>query len=431
MAPLQRPFRPLAVSLIRKTFLLSTGCALLVCGMQAAISYSIVQQRHAREIREIAATHVPLLAINVWDIEPEAVALQVQVIAEREGVGYVWVETETGQRFFSGDGSLLGKAESSFNIPYPRSETGSVGTLHIVPNPNSMLREVALYLLPAVAGYGVLTVLLCLFIAGLLARELQRPLQSIADFVTRLTPQSLTKPLRLQRVWQSHRDEIDLVADGFRTLQGGISAHIENLDQLVAERTQDLENALRSLQRLAMTDPLTDCFNRRHFDERFPMEVERAQRYGRPLSIMFCDVDHFKRVNDCFGHAFGDEVLRGLAGCFKGDLRSEVDWVGRYGGEEFVIVLPETTLAAACATAERLRQRIAAVRFPVTGRDIVVTASFGVTEWYPGEHAAELLGRADALLLLAKQTGRNKVLPMPPMEEGDEFPPPAAQFPAG
>lgn len=418
MATPARPFRPLAVSLTRKTLWLSFACATLVCLLQAAYSYQMIRERHARVIDDIAATHVPLLAINVWDIEPAAVAQQVRAIAERSEVGYVWVDTKTGQRFTGGDAHLLGKARVlAFNIPYPRAETGSVGSLHIVANPRAMLTELWQFLLPTLVGHVVLSVLLCLFVAGLLRRDLQWPMQGIAEFVTRLTPQSLTRPLRLRRVWQPYRDEIDLVADGFRTLQGGISTHIDNLDQLVAERTRELEEALRSLQRIAMTDPLTDCFNRRHFDERFPMEVERAQRYGRPLSVMFCDVDHFKQINDHYGHAFGDQVLRGIAGHFQHDLRGEVDWVGRYGGEEFVIVLPETELAAACATAERLRRRVAEARFVDGARRVAMTVSFGVAQWRPGELPDALLARADALLLLAKQGGRNQVLPPAPPDD--------------
>lgn len=412
-----RPFRSLAISLIRKVFLLSTICAVVMCAVQAALTYQIVQDRQKAALRDIVASHVPLLALNVWDIEPDALAQQVHSISERPEVGYVWVETKTGQRFFAGDSSLARARALSVNIPYPRLETGSVGSLYIVPNPRVLPREILWSLLPVLLGYGLLTLMLCLFIAGLLRRELQRPLEGVARFVGELNPRNLTMPLQLQRPHNRHRDEIDLVVEGFGTLQRGISEHIENLDRLVAERTQDLENALSSLQRIAMTDPLTGCFNRRHFDERFPMEVERAQRYARPLSVMFCDVDHFKQINDSYGHAFGDEVLRGFASHLLHHVRSEVDWVARYGGEEFIIVLPETALQAACATAERLRRRVEAASFSDGLQQVQVTASFGVAEWLPGDNPERLLARADALLLEAKQTGRNRVLPLPLSED--------------
>lgn len=411
-----RPFRSLAVSLIRKTFLLSTLCASVVCCVQAALTYQAVQDRQKAALRELVASHVPLLSLNVWDIEPDALAQQVRSIAERREVGYVWIETKTGQRFFAGQAELARYRAISVNIPYPRIDSGSVGTLHIVPDPAVLPREILWSLLPVVLGYGVLTLMLCVFIAGLLRRELQQPLEGVARFVSGLNPRNLTTPLKLRRPANRYRDEIDLVVEGFATLQSGISEHIENLDRLVAERTQDLESALSSLQRIAMTDPLTGSFNRRHFDERFPMEVERAQRYARPLSVMFCDVDHFKRINDSYGHAFGDEVLRSFASHLLHDLRSEVDWVARYGGEEFIIVLPETELDAACATAERLRRRVEAASFSDGLQQVGVTASFGVAEWLPGDRPDRLLARADALLLEAKQGGRNKVLPLPRFE---------------
>jgi two-component system cell cycle response regulator len=405
-------FRPLAVSLIRKTFILAAVCALLFSALQAGLVYRQAQQRFELALRDIARTNVPLLSVSIWDIEPEAVQRQVQMIAEREQIGYVRLAVATGQVFEAGKLALrtAGTARN-FEIPHPQQMPGAIGSLAITADRGTLYREVAFGIVGVLAGYGALTLLICGLIAVMLRRELQRPMQYIADFVTALRPERLTVPLVVERPAHRRRDEIDLVAEGFKTLQQGISNHIVNLDRLVAERTAELEAALESIRQLSMTDALTGCFNRRLFNERLPQEVERAVRYQRPLSVIFSDIDFFKSINDNHGHLFGDEVLRKVALTYLGDLRTGVDWVARYGGEEFVIVLPETSLASARAIAERLRREIEAATVTCDGRALRLTASFGVAQYLTGESPQALLERADTLLFQAKAAGRNCVLP--------------------
>ena len=135
----------------------------------------------------------------------------------------------------------------------------------------------------------------------------------------------------------------------------------------------------------------------------------RAERYQRPLTIVFLDIDHFKQVNDTHGHAAGDAVLRTLGGLLRAGLRDQLDWAGRYGGEEFLIVLPETGIDAALLFAERLRQKIERTPIEHAGNTFFVSSSFGVAQLGEDEDAADLLARADALLYRAKERGRNCV----------------------
>ncbi len=162
------------------------------------------------------------------------------------------------------------------------------------------------------------------------------------------------------------------------------------------------------LTRLARTDSLTGTANRRHFLDLAEREMERSDRYGRPLAVVMLDVDHFKQINDCHGHAFGDMVLQGVAAACRAVLR-DVDCLGRLGGEEFAVLLPETALAGALDVAERLRLAIAQLPMPDTGKP-AITASLGVAERLRGEGVFDhLLGRADAALYHAKTEGRNRV----------------------
>jgi diguanylate cyclase (GGDEF)-like protein len=129
-----------------------------------------------------------------------------------------------------------------------------------------------------------------------------------------------------------------------------------------ARRILDLENSLRrnceEIRLLSTKDPLTRLFNWGYLDERLPQEVKRTFRFERPLSVIMFDIDHFKAINDNFGHQTGDQVLRDCADCIQRSVRGEIDWPARYGGEEFVVVLPETNLSGACVAAERLRRKI-------------------------------------------------------------------------
>jgi diguanylate cyclase (GGDEF)-like protein len=170
-----------------------------------------------------------------------------------------------------------------------------------------------------------------------------------------------------------------------------------------------LRNALVEVERLAITDSLTGLYNHRHWFELADREFQRARRYRLPLSVMMVDIDEFKRVNDTHGHAIGDQVLQWVAECCRKELRG-VDVIGRYGGDEFVALLPETGLSAACQVAERLRKSIAERALDTKAGRITVTVSLGIAV-LDDEHLTpeSLLDRADQALYVAKQNGRNRV----------------------
>jgi two-component system cell cycle response regulator len=156
---------------------------------------------------------------------------------------------------------------------------------------------------------------------------------------------------------------------------------------------------------LATTDTLTGIANRREFSRVAEAETDRAKRYGTPLSLLMYDLDHFKRVNDTFGHDTGDDVLRAVTAVVMANIRT-VDVAARWGGEEFLVLMPQSDLAAARGAAEKLRQAIERHRFDKVG---TVTVSFGVTQFVPQDDLNVLLKRVDDALYRAKENGRNRV----------------------
>jgi diguanylate cyclase (GGDEF)-like protein len=182
------------------------------------------------------------------------------------------------------------------------------------------------------------------------------------------------------------------------------------------KRIVTLERSLRAAndenRRLSVTDALTGVCNRRYLTEHLPREIDRASRYERPLSAVICDIDYFKKINDAHGHLIGDEVLKWFVRKVTGATR-ETDWVTRYGGEEFVIVLPETNLAGAVKAAENLRVAVAAEPFQFEHLTFPVTASFGVAGWFGavggGATFDALMAKCDEAVYASKAAGRNRV----------------------
>ncbi|WP_254956737.1 MULTISPECIES: GGDEF domain-containing protein [unclassified Cyanobium] len=163
--------------------------------------------------------------------------------------------------------------------------------------------------------------------------------------------------------------------------------------------------ANRALERLASTDGLTGLWNRRELDERVRREIDRADRYGDDLSLVLYDIDHFKTINDRFGHPAGDRVLVELGRRLRSQLR-ESDGLGRWGGEEFLVLMPHSSGEEARRLAEKLRRLVAETPVEDVG---TVTASFGVAQRRPQEPAEAWFRRVDGALYRAKQAGRNRV----------------------
>jgi len=202
--------------------------------------------------------------------------------------------------------------------------------------------------------------------------------------------------------------------DQHRNLEEGASDYVQKPydDAVLVARVRNLARMKQMrdrLERLSRTDPLTGLANRRYATARLREEIARSRRYGHPIAVCLIDIDHFKKINDTLGHQAGDEVLVRVASEIASATRAS-DLVVRWGGEEFLVVFPETDLERASLIMERFRAHLASVALEAYGQRVPVTVSGGVAELRDGDTADDLVNRADEGLYAAKEAGRNRLL---------------------
>lgn len=212
------------------------------------------------------------------------------------------------------------------------------------------------------------------------------------------------------------RDEIGLLGRAFNQMHATIkrqinelNAHRDMLEQEVRERTKELELANQKLDLISKTDELTELPNRREMNETIAHEVGRSQRTNKPFCFIFIDIDHFKNINDTYGHACGDVILKSVAQTIRGLLR-KYDVFARYGGEEFLTLLPETDLTGAAVVAERFRRRIEQMTVKYADFTIKITITLGVALFDEKLGADRSIQMADKALYQGKESGRNRVV---------------------
>ncbi|NDI87047.1 GGDEF domain-containing protein [Undibacterium crateris] len=409
-----RVLEPISSSLLRRLFKWLILCILLFSSLQAWLNYRTIERSFNMMVSDVAATHLPLLSVAIWDIEPQAIQKQINLLLDNSHITYVIIQTSTGQQFVGGDVGKIFNAERIIrNIPAPLEQNGNVGVLELVIDKSVLRQELIRSLLMVAIEVSVLGIFILMAVSTILRRDLEKPMHQLAEYVQNLQANQLSAQLELDFEPRHRYSEIGLVLDGFRTMQNSIQKHIHHQDELVLERTLQLEKAMGALKELSVTDGLTSCYNRLFFNERMPREMQRATRYERALSVLFCDIDFFKSVNDQYGHSVGDAVLIAFAQTLKRELRAEIDWLVRYGGEEFLVILPETDLHAALEVAERMRlavQNELSVLL-LDGKQLRITASFGVAQKQEKDSVESLVQRADQWLYFSKTNGRNQVQP--------------------
>ena len=264
---------------------------------------------------------------------------------------------------------------------------------------------------------GLALALIVIFLGGLFtfgtARKITSPLSELANVANEMKAGNLSIRANQPKV----DDEIGQLSTAFNQMAESIQQRqlelrefADGLERTVNERTAELQEQAKILEEMAITDPLTQAYNRRQFFKLAKIEMERAQNTGVQLSVIVIDADHYKRVNDTFGHQIGDLVLIKLVEICHGAIR-KTDVFARYGGEEFVILMPETDSETARLIAERIRERVENTRLSVNGQVVQITISLGLSTFNNIQELSfdSLLTQADRALYKSKRTGRNRV----------------------
>ena len=232
----------------------------------------------------------------------------------------------------------------------------------------------------------------------------------LREALARLQQQNLDQLSRLERIARISDGYQSLAREQSLSLSERYHRQLRQMEKVarISDRYQDMLRDLnQALKEASLRDPLTGLANRRMLMERLRAEEQRASRSERPFVLAMIDVDYFKQINDSWGHDVGDRALAEIARVLQSNVR-EYDLCGRWGGEEFLLLLTETALDEAGPLIERLRGALRALRVPVGNDVLSLTASFGVAERLPGESYSQTLNRADAALLAAKRSGRDR-----------------------
>ena len=410
--PLQNTeFRSIASLMLQRIIALALVCLVGVGGLQVWLERQQQEKQFLSAMALMVETSSRAMGHALWDIDREVLLNHIERLAEIEEIGYVRIKIlATGEVITAGRSEVQQDVPSYQAVIYsPNDKSQELGSIEVWADRSyyrGLLWNSQKHVIP---GYLIFTVCMCLTVAWVIRRDLGMPLRQIADYVRNLRPEALNQPIAIQRPDRTRADEIDMVMQGFHHLQNALDRHIKDLDGLVRERTQELSSLVDEVKRLSQLDALTGVYNRRAMELRLPLDIERSLRYERPFAVIFLDIDHFKRINDQHGHSVGDFVLKEVAQRLQNGLRANVDWLVRFGGEEFVVFMPETDLHGAVEVAHRLAHLVRGTPWAQDGLTLHLTCSLGVTQLRRDDGMESLLERADELLYQAKNEGRDRV----------------------
>lgn len=395
---------------------ISATAALIATSIQLFFDYRRDVSELEQGMHYIEQSQLPGLADAAWNFN--VASMQVQL----DGIGHSpWV---SGATIHYGPKQLAemttGRVDPNAGrvFEYVLQRNGAiVGQIYIWPNMQTLysrtIERIVIVLCTQIAKSLVTSVSILLLISWMITRHLTQ----MAEFAKSYEPGKDFRPFVLRRGPMRHQDELTVLVDGLNDAYGRIQKahefevrHNEILSQEVSLRTAELREAHQKLAKLAVTDKLTGVLNRLGLDEAFGVEMTRAESGNRPLAVILTDIDEFKSVNDNHGHQVGDMLLQEFVSALGRTVR-ETDILGRWGGEEFLVLCPQTNLEQASLLAEQLRAVVQAHAFSVVGSK---TSSFGVAALRAGETIGDLMKRTDDALYRAKREGRNRVCPEAP-----------------
>ena len=431
----EAPRHSLGTRLVLATLGFCVLFIVVAVGVLTLSAWNAGRERMDAELGQIEQVYRGTLAKAIWELDRDALQAHVRSAAGVPSVGRVELKVtlahsapekfEGSRAGWAGPGRAPTRQLVLEYEPYPGARE-TVGELLLQGDERVLWQRLRSELATIVIAQLLQSMVLAGLIMLIFNRMVTVHVQRIAAHLATVRPGNLGVALDLQRSERS-QDELTQLVSGVNHLQGSLATYLEQqqryerelaehrdrLAHLVDERTAELQAANARLQSLARTDPLTGLPNRRHFDEVKSHEWRRAQRSGQALALLICDIDCFKDYNDHYGHAMGDHCLSAVAHTLRAHLGRAGDLVARIGGEEFGVLLPATSEAAAFMLANRLRAAVAAcgIEHRHSQAADVVTISVGLAVLQPGamEDFEALFLQADQALYRAKAAGRNQV----------------------
>lgn len=388
---------------------------------QMGIEYINARDQIYSRLENIEQIYYPALVTALWELNVDQVYdLQDKILA-LPGISAIRIVDEEGRETFRSKTLALPEAsaiEHTFSLNYRISNAEAhLANVTLMATRGAIFDLLKLSYQMIVINALIKSIALTLLFVWVFRNRLSEPLGKLTAQIETINLTSLEKTRvvlglaeenelsKLERSFNSMLDVLDSERKAHVTQLEEINRRLENQ---VLSRTEELVLANQKLEALVRTDPLTGLANRRHFLEQGNTEMLRALRAGT-LSLLMLDLDHFKQVNDTWGHAVGDEVLINFATIARSPLRV-FDLLARVGGEEFMVLLPNTTIEGASAVAERILEAVREQVLKTAGGSVTYTVSIGIAEFNGmADSLSDLMKRADAALYQAKISGRNQI----------------------
>jgi diguanylate cyclase (GGDEF)-like protein len=395
----------LSASLLIRILLFSSLFTIVITSLQLHLDYKDEINQLEYKLESIKETQLKPIATSIWDFNEPLVIQQIEGIVAIDGITLLEVTTSFGKKYTVGNGSRENIISRSFDIFYTDN---NIGVFKVYADKSYAQNKIIDKIFVVLISHAIKTFFVSIFILYIMHNLVISHIDQIAKWLNNFKAESSFSPISLEDNTSKNNEMIKLKS-AISAMGEQVYQHTVALENKVEERTKELEQAKCELEKLAFTDNLTGIANRNAFFKQADEELSRSRRLSYDIGIMMLDLDHFKLINDNYGHDAGDEVLKVISKAMDDCLRTE-DTLGRIGGEEFAIIVPGTDKIGMHKLAKRLQASVEFQKFSFLEKDEKITVSIGYTKGKDEELFKSSLKRADEHLYTAKNNGRNQFI---------------------
>jgi len=401
----------LSFILLTKILLISGILTVILTGVQLLVTYQERKESLNHFISEAVRAHIPGISHSLVRLNYYSAQDIIDGIVSYEAIGYVSITAADSQVFDDMKAGEYNPSSGSFGREFPilweeRGQVKKLAMVTIMTDGQYLYKQVKSSFYVILFSQAIKTFIVSIILLSLFYRLIISRINTIHRWLASYSPDNEFEPIRFIK-GEQQKDEIDELKDAINTVGKSLRKHNIELETLVEEKTKELTKANRELEKLAYTDTLTCIANRASFFLKAEDELRRSRRLSYSLGVMMLDLDHFKSINDNYGHDAGDEVLKVVSKAMNDCLRKE-DTLGRIGGEEFAIIVPGADKLGMYNLAKRLQACLEFQSFSFLTSDKKITMSIGYTKAKEKELFKSALKRADEHLYKAKNGGRNQ-----------------------